>query len=274
MTSHQSIASRFPKILPWLEVNRQEHVANAIAGLKVWQWLTNTAIISTVPGQTDIYRPIRQAVSDMVIIPGVKTHSLLADDFASRSGWRAVRDEVVKCLVRTKSRTVVLENENAMRPVWTGEQSCSPKRLREAIVLANFPRNVTYLWYPSIGAWRNSEEDPQQQIADDICRVVQDAFPGEVVFVDHATLSGPTALDWDANKRVAAMLDEFTLHQPTPVLYCYGPESRWWMDEEVPDALDLVQSGSAILYPGARRWTEAAGILTRTLYEAGYPLQQ
>lgn len=264
----------YPKILPWVECNHLNQVPSTIVGLKILQFLTDSAIVSTVPTGSGFYRTIRRQVPGMKIIPGIKTNDLLADDFASRSGWRAIRDEVVKCLVATKSRIVIFDNESAMRPVWTGDQEYNLKRLREAIVLANFPSNVAYLWYPSIGAWRNSSADPQQQIAAEICKTVQDAFPGEVVFIDSATLSGPTALTWGANMRVAGMLDEFSLRQPIPVLYCYGPESRWWTDEDIPNALDRVQGDTAILYPGARRWTEAAGILTRTLYEAGYPLRQ
>jgi hypothetical protein len=274
MTSQLSLVPSLPKILPWVECNKLAHVPQVVAGLKVWQWLTKVAIVSTVPGQSGFYRSIRRQVPGISIIPGIKTHSLLEDDFASRSGWKAIRDEVVQCLVRTKSRIVIFDHESAMRPVWTGDQLVAYDCLRDAIQLANFPRNVTYLWYPSIGAWRNSREDPQQDAAAGICKTVQDAFPGEVIFVDHATLSGPTALEWPANIRVAAMLDEFSLHEPIPVLYCYGPGSRWWEDEDLPFALSKVEGNSAILYPGLRRWSEAARSILRTLLPAGYPLRQ
>lgn len=251
------------KIIPWVEYSGVDHVEAVVDGLRVWLESTDTAIVTTTPGQTALYSFICQAVPRMRVYGGLKTNDLLKDDFASPEGWKAIQREVVDTIWRTRTHVFVFENESAMRPVWEGTQECDLERLRASIKAAHFPRNVAYYWYPSIGAW---SRDAQER-ASSICRTVQGALDS-TVFLDSATLSGPKSLTWGANVRAMDYLP-FAFTPPIPMLYCYGPTKGWWQDVNLPEALGYVKDGAAILYPGWERWVRAAQVISETLIEAG-----
>ncbi len=264
-------------IIPWLERNRPTPSQATLDGLKNWLLqATGNVIITTTPGNAGLYGILRREIPLVKYRPiasGLKTHPILGTDFTSPDGWRQVRREVVEQLRVNKTRTVVFEHENAMRPFWTGEQDCDLDKLRTSIRNANFPQDVTYYWYPSVGAWRNSDQDPQQDRAAELCEIALECF-NDLVLVDHASLSGPKSLTWGANVRVGGLLREVTSRQPVPVLYCYGPGSRWWQDEQLPEALgyalpDKLYNGAAILYTGATRWVEASETIPEILKNAG-----
>jgi hypothetical protein len=251
------------KIIPWVECNGPDHVEATVDGLRGWLSSTDTAIVTTTHNFARLYSDICQRVPRMRIYPGLKTDGFLEDDFASPEGWKAIQREVVDAIWRTRTHVFVFEMESAMRPVWEGKQECDLNRLRASIQGAHFPTNVTYWWYPSIGAWSEDE----QGIAASVCRTVQ-ASLRNVVFLDSATFSGPKSLTWDANVRAMGYLP-FAYNPPIPMLYCYGPTKGWWQDEDLPEALEYVEDGPAILYPGLERWPEAAREISRILIDAG-----
>lgn len=255
-------------ILPWVECNEPEHVADTVDGLRSSLAMTDTSIATTAPGQTKLYSEICYRVPRMKLYGGLKTSYWLKDDFASSEAWKEVQRDVVDTIWRTRTRVFVFENESAMRPVWEGTQECSLTRLQESIQAAHFPTNVQYWWYPSVGPWRNSADDPQQDRARDVCRTVQGCFR-DIVFLDSATLSGPKSLTWGANLRAGVILRQLAANPPIPILYCYGPTEGWWQDEDLPEALDYVEDGPAILYPGHARFAEVAPEISRLLIEAG-----
>lgn len=251
-------------IIPWVERNEEGHGGATIEGLCSWLQITGAAIVTTVPGQAPCYSDICQQVPRMRIYGGLKTHEFLKDDFASPEGWKAIQREVVDTIWRTRTRVFVFEMESAFKPVWEGTQECDLERLKASIKGAHFPTNVTYWWYPSVGAW-NMES---QAIARKVCITVQGSFRS-VVLLDSATLSGPESVTWGANVRVANILAGFTNRTPIPMLYCYGPAEGWWQDEDLPEALEYVEEGPAILYPGYGRWVEASKSISRILIETG-----
>lgn len=249
-------------IIPWVECNGPDHVEATVDGLRLWLESTDTAIV-TGAGEPALYSDICRRVPRMRIYGGLKTHEFLKDDFASPEGWKAIQRQVADTIWRTRTRVFVLENESAMEPVWEGTQDIDLERLRASIKGAHFPTNVTYWWYPSVGAWSKDA----QRIAADVCRAVQSCLG--VVFLDAATLSGPKSLTWGPNVRVANILSAFTATPPIPILYCYGLDEGWWQDVDLPEALGYVADGPAILCPGHERWPEAAAKISSILIEGG-----
>lgn len=255
---------RLTGIIPMVECNRDRHLEPTVAGLEHWLRTTNTAIVTTVPGNPGLYETLQERVPRMQIIPGIKTNDFLTEDFASPEAWAKVRVEVTAALTETGENRIFLMNESAVRPIWKGTQPFDVERFRESIRRAGFPQEVIYYWYPSVGAWRKD----QQTRAAEVCRAVQDCFEN-LVFIDSASLSGPTALTWEANMRVAAILREFIRNKPVPLLQCHN---NYWPDDRLPEALGYAvfrDEGAALLYPGQGRWVEASQSISDVLIKAG-----
>lgn len=251
-------------IVPWVECNRDAHEEPTIEGLKHWLEITDEAIVTTVPGNSALYGRLRKGVPRMHIIRGIKTHDLLRNDHASPEGWRRLRREVVACLSETSDRRLVFDMESTMRPVWEGDRPLDQDKLTMSIRHADFPRGVTYYWFPSVGAWRPE----QQTIAAQICRTVQDCFDN-LVFIDGASLSSPNALGYGSNLRATDALSELSRHKPVPLLQCH---TKYWSDERVPEAAQYAvfgDEGCALLYPGQGRWVEASQSISAELIKAG-----
>lgn len=256
--------------MPWVECNLPRQLDNTIAGLKIWGTLFDTAIVSTTPGNADLLKRIKSSVPGVRIIPGMKTFSIL-QDFDSAEEWQQVRAEIVAAMQAVGENTVIFENEWAVRGLW-GDRDFEPQdldleRLEAAMRAADFPSGVTYYWYPSVP----SRDKRAQDLAESIVRVAQKVL-GNVVLVDNASVNGPGAARSDSNVRAGEAIAALGDGKVAAILYCYGPDSPWWQDEQIPDAIKLAHQGhklnTLILYPGQDRWAEAAqritGILERS----------
>jgi hypothetical protein len=251
-------------IVPYVQCNREAHEEPTIEGLKNFLGMTGTCVVTTVPGNADVYSIIQAQVPRMGIIRGLKVHALLKDNHASPEGWRRVRGEVVACLEDAEDDVFVIDAESAMHPVWTGEQAFDADKLVEAIVNAAFPQDVTYYWGPSVP----SRNEVEQLKAELICRAAQESF-ANIVFINAASLSGPRALSYPANVRVAGMLREFANETPAHMLQF---QSRWWQDAQAPEAIRLAtfrDTGCALLHTGQGRWVEASQSIPAALIDAG-----
>ena len=251
-------------IVPYVQCNRDAHEAPTIEGLNNFLGTTGTAIVTTIPGNADVYGRIQKQVPRMDIIAGVKAHELLKDDHASPEGWRRLRGEVVACLDQTQGDRIVFDMESAMHPVWTGVQPFDPDKLVEAIFNADFPKDVTYYWGPSVP----SRNEVEQAKAAHICRTVQMCFDN-LVFIDAASLSGPGALSYGANVRVADMMRVFATHPPVHMLQFH---TRYWQDEQAPEAIrysTFRDEGCALLHTGQSRFVEASQTIPEALIDEG-----
>ncbi len=246
-----------PAIIPWMELNQNvpDKVQDVADGLNLWGRVCDRAIITTVPGQLSIYDELRDRVRDVAIIPGLKTNDDLKR-FDDVMGWKRIGEQLADVAERTGSDTVVLENESAIKAYANGKQRISSPRLRRA--LGQLPSDLTILWYPSITGSSHGQLKRMQHVCDVVAEVHAD-----MVFVD-LSRSGPAAVRHLWSKRQREKLDAVVKSAPAArcidMLYFYGPGSRWWMYEQIDEALAVLgkDADQAIIYPGGERWVPAA----------------
>ena len=254
-------AKPLPKLWPWIEVagTVPGSLESAVDGLVLWRQITDTAIISVGPNDTASLAAVQKRVSGMKFIPGVKTSpSLKPRGFDSIEGWRQIAQAVRTVAEITGSRTVLLENETSLEPFIKGEYPMNWEQLQAG--LRQLPREYTILWYPSVAG---GGEVLERYVR--LCQAVQAVC--DVQFVDHATLYAPATHTDAGTINAIKRLKEVAHKPPIELVYCYG--EHWWPLEQVPEALRLVHGDAAIIYPGAKRWVEAAKVLVKLLPPQG-----
>lgn len=250
-------SQELPKhIVPWIEVNnsKQRTIDHAVEGLLIWQKITDTAIVSTVPGHEKIYREFKKHVPGMRIIPGMKTYTLL-DQFDSIEGWREIARHVETALKESGEKEIVMENETAIRLYRRGESHIDLDRFRQGIEL--LPKNVSYIWYPSI----QGHKEVVQKRYENVCKIVASIL--DVRFTNRS-LYGPGAANERPLKKAQDRIRLISKRDSIPLIYCIAVHP-WWTDQQIPHALSLVQGDWAILYPGTKRWVDAARSISALL---------
>lgn len=259
-------------LIAWMEANHLADVDHCIEGLREWAKITNTAIVSTVPGLAgELYLTLPHAATRVGrIIPGLKTHPILGDDgWDNKERWAEVWREVGEIVAVTGSETVVFEHESAVKSVLAGPP-WDPAKFRECLEQSDLSKNLRILWRPLI---TSSFGETGQLIGLEIGLIVKQACPN-VVLIDGTSVTSPWATTAGITQRGSRLLRALASpDDPWPIAYFYGPEKSYWQDEQIihstpnqPAVLDLVQGKILILYPGKARWVEAAkaivGVLT------------
>jgi len=244
------------RIMPWVEANegRESTLAQVVEGLRGWSKLTDTAIVSTVPGQAELYRSLGGRVPGMRIVPGVKTWTILPR-FDSVAGWSKVAAECRAMCEAAGVKELLLENETAIRSYRRGEQDFDAARFREGI--SQLPKDVSYIWYPSI----HGGNDRVQKLFEEVCRIAGEEL--DVRFVERHW-EGPDALDNEWMDRAQVRLKRVSKRPTIPILYFYEGE-RWWQFAEAPEAFGAAGCRDVIVYPGSKLWVRAAGAITQAL---------
>lgn len=250
-------AAAGPRIVPWVEVTKSTSARELLAGLRTWSKITDTAIVSISPGGESLYPALRKHVPGMTIIPGIKTNDLLPR-FDSVEGWGAVAQLVKAVCASTGQRRVLLENESAISWYLRGHRELDHRQFREAV--EQLPAGIEVIWYPGVVG----ETEETQQRASGICQNMADLC--DVRFTE-LTIGDVALLKYGWNRRARYRMVSIAKKPTIPILYCYGPSSKWWKDEEIPEALTRAADDQdfVILYPGAKRWPEAARSITRVL---------
>jgi len=245
------------KLLPWIEVNvvTTRAVDNAVAGLRRWTDVTDTAIVTTAPGGARIYPLLRDRVPGMRIIPGLKTNDLLKR-FDSPAEWASVVRALRAIRSASEESTILLEHESAIRAYLDGTYEIDEDRLKESLRL--IPKDLEIIWYPGLVG----ESDVTQQRAALLCRAAQATL--NVRFTD-LSRSGPAAVGYRWARIGKQRLSRMAKEPAIPLLYFYGPGSKWWHDEQLREALALCDDGWVIIYPGAKRWQQASRVLSKEL---------
>lgn len=251
-----------PLVIPWVELNTSNPstVDTVVEGLLAWQKITDTAIVSTVPGKESLYRVLRRRVPEMRIIPGIKTTSLLSR-FDSVRGWEKISRSVRDALKYASENEIVLENETAFLRVRRGEETVNLRRLRQG--LKTLPAGIKVIWYPGIAG----VNEAMLKRYEDVCKVVADVL--DVRFVDFS-FDGHKARANPWRKKAQELLNALSEHATIPILYCYGID-RWWRDEQLLDVLRSVTKDEVILYPGIKRWSQAARSISGHLSQLDSP---
>lgn len=265
--SSNEAAPRTWKILPWVEANHARNDERVITGLRAWRRMTDTAIVSTMPGRADLYRKLEQRLPGMRIIPGLKLNggdprTRLLPTFDSVEGWQAVADEVRAICAASGQRRVLIDNETAIKVYRRGKQTINLDRLRRG--LRQLPPDIEIIWYQSILG--HSVE--VQKRYEDVCRAVADVC--NVRFTDRWTQTPEAIHDKWLEKAHHTLL---SISSPTlPMLYAYSEDSGTlhWPDSRIREGLEHVHqhwgSGAeVIIYPGFARWVESAHSIRNAL---------
>lgn len=273
-SEYHSTKMRELGVIPWVECNWPDVPVNkadphssstfehTVKGLEIWKSVTGTAIVTTLPGKEALYPRLRDRVPGMRIIPGLKTKDLLVR-LDSVEGWKAVAREVLAIQDKSGERVVLLENEKAVYPFIRGEQAADMDQLRKA--LDSLPKDNEYLWYPSIFG----KEEEQKRCAE-VCGVVQEVLLN-VRFLDQR-FQGKRAVSDRTRKAADLRLMKIAKRPTLRMAYFYGPDHPhvWWNDDQIFQALSQLRSGRSdsadvVLYPGLKRWVEAARSLSERL---------
>ncbi len=260
-------AKVLPKIWAWLELNsdKPEKMDEAVAGLLEWQKITDTAIVTTVPG-VRIYGELCACVPGMQIIPGVKTNDVLRDHVGPRfddvDGWKKIGKELAAMAEATGSKIVVLEGESAVERYRLGNETINWALFRKC--LAQLPKDLTIGWYPAMTGGDDDEQDRMGSLSDEVADSLCNA-----VLLDHQSRGGPRGLTYSWSIKGREKLDEIVRRVPgTSILrmmYFYGPKESYWQDDQIFEALGSVGDGRVIIYPGAERWVKAAKLFVAAL---------
>ena len=107
------------KLIPWIEVNHEEDIANAVEGLTPWADVTRRAIVTTTIDALDggvFQHLLDSAPPSMKITPGLKTNDEVGGDgIYSSDGWAEIFEGCASLQSLVKSRHIVLENETATK---------------------------------------------------------------------------------------------------------------------------------------------------------------
>jgi len=268
-SQHAARAKRV-HVIPWIEVNlgKREEIEKAVKGLRIWQKVTDTAIVSTTVGRSRIYTRLRERVPGMHIIPGIKTAGYCSP-FDSVSGWRTIADEVSSMCRATGEQRIVLENETALcskrlagrNDYWSAKVKLDFDELRRGLRM--LPEGVEIWWYPSFVTGKSQRALRHEQSAK-LCRLVEDVC--DVRFIDYEVSKPPDRNVW-WNDDLSRIRKQIAQRPSIPIIYLYGDDTRYWPDERILEALARVPGEDAILYPG-RRWVEAAERIATILINA------
>lgn len=250
------------KIIPWIELNRgtDEEWMTTIGGLLIWQKITDTAVVSTIPGNERFYRRLRYAVPDMTIIPGIKTNDAVGKGrFDWKRGWKAIADSIERACETADVRICVLENETAMYPIRVGEFTPDLERFRTCI--QQLPKDVELWWYPGIPGWKKDVQLRYKAI----CEIVDDELNVRLTDITNAT---PTRRrPHEGRRRSRAQMAEFVDEVPIPMIYV---GRLGWEYDRLPEAIELILKpgvNEVLVYPGYAQWLTGAQNVVRRVSE-------
>ncbi|MGD2110308.1 MAG: hypothetical protein PVI86_13085 [Phycisphaerae bacterium] len=268
-------APPMPKIAAWVEVNSRSNTAieNATNGIRAWgqSGAVDAVIISTVPGSESLFTLFYAVCAEagVTLVPGIKTERAMPlvtgrdgkvyrklDDYRA---WTTISYAVALASNNAQSSVVLLENETATKGHTLGQIEFDPAQWSKAI--RQLPQGVQVLWYPTV---TSSEPDRRLRQLELLWYVM--AEHPDVLLVDNSidregsylSTHGQTNLGY-----LEALNASFYPDSARPLyrmLYCYGPDSRWWQDDAIVPLIvgPAGEENWVILYPGAERWRKAA----------------
>ncbi len=253
-----------PRIVPWLEVNvaDEAEIQRALAGLRIWRYVTDTACISTGTGHAALFTRLRAEMPDMKFIPGFKTSvRLYHPGLDSIEAWQLVAGDIQQLATAAGINQVLLENETAIDDYLKGIDIVNLNQLRQG--LQQLPPHIEIIWYPAISVLNVPEI---QQRSTDLCRVVAETINPRFVDLSYADPGWPEwPPSWYARDTIAALSSKPTF----PQVY-FGVLNGWqyWYEWQVRTVLQqLSGKPDALFYPGGARWVESAQLIVNRLKE-------
>jgi len=251
-----------PHIIPWIECNwsTQEYLDDTIARVAPWHLVTDTVIISTMPGRTAIYAQLSARLG-MRVIPGIQTCTVLdPDDFDNLAGWQTLAAEVASAVAYSGETTIVLENEPGTNTYIDGTAPIDLNQFRQC--MSYLPQNLTYLWYPGI-MWANP--GPRRDRAVALNAVVADVV--RTRFLEHSFGHPlwPTFADWISARQ---QLQGLTPYPNIPIIWFYCCDGFcYWEPTQAASILNVTSAYDEIIfYPGYAHSLEAAPLVNQILW--------
>lgn len=243
------------RIIPWLECNGVSEKDRVIPALIPWKRITNTAIVSTIPGCTRVYTELASALN-MTIIPGIKTCSVLPT-MESSSGWRAISEEVTLACQSTGMKMCILENETTTKPYLEGA-AVDWTSFRKAIDL--LPVGIELVWYPGITFANQPRRGRSITLAAEV------GLRKTVRFVDHS-YGCPAWLnfkDWISSRKA---LQSCSKLPSLPIVWMGSTDGfQYWDPSQIKEIISALKGHSRfILYPGLRHSAEYAEVVCSSL---------
>ncbi len=251
-----------PRLVPWVEANIADdaQIQYVADGLRVWRYVTDTAVVSTGPGKAELFSRLRAAVPGSRLIPGLKTSPRLVPLGAdSLLGWQLVALDIDELIAATGENHVLLENETAFEAYLVHGARLDLGRLREA--LAALPPNVDLYWYPGVSVQGDAQV---RQRSRELTAVVAGAVRCRFVDLSYAD---PSWREWPPSILARQEIARLSNRVPVPLLYV-GVIGDWqyWDEVDIRTALrDLRDYPAALVYPGLARWIESAEALKAVL---------
>jgi len=263
---------KLSEVHPEIAAGRQEMALReyALEGLQVWGRVTNTAILTTMPGQSKHLYPwlMERKPKDMHLIGGLKTYILPGArendsrpyDFADRSGWKEIADEAKEIVKATGVNIVLLENETALERFHTGNSTIDFERLRTSLGVLK-ETGIQFWWYfPTILS--NSERVADREVrTEKFVRVVAEAMPGACFLPGFTSWKNweKDAAEVARRERMIAIVGMNRFREQllvrTEGFIAYGTKKKpVYTPREALDVVSKLTGEQFIVYPGARQW--------------------
>lgn len=262
-------------VVPWIEQNLDDtSIAAAIEGLNNWGAVATHAIVSTTPGGVDNILPqFTDAVGGLNLIPGIKTASQFpGDQFDDppNTGWAVIADKIKEagrilssniCLMGTESMVddFVLQTSNI-----TIDFTLFKSRLD-----THLPRNIQYIWYPSVTNTAAANQDRQVEIVEAVDSVINtsNGFLANVIFVD-ASLAESDRPDSALWKFAYTRLRQVVPRAQVWRLFRTAASVFWEYADAITHLNEVKDSGGNpvyIFFPGIATWVDASEQMSERL---------
>jgi len=257
------------ELFPGHSAGGQTAADNVLEGLNHWAKTSSWAIVSTKPGSLKGFYEylMPRKPKELGIIGGVSTYSLpgctdkansSTYNFADAEEWRRITERCLHISRVTGCRTVLLENETALRRFYGGE-AIDLAALRQALIPLR-ESGLTILWYlPTIAEPTKSDPNRTQRTAS-LVQTIHKALPNARFVVGHIGYpdwKNDKTLDWRRQVMLGAFPCVEYLFATHDGIYKGARKPVWTPDSAIAEA-DRLNLDSLIIYPGFYAWAETA----------------
>jgi len=250
-------------VIPWIEESFDGQYGWLSRGMKDWETVVDTVIVSTIPGRADLYTRLQHDFPMLNIIPGLKPNGSspassgdLLPAFDGVSGWQGGASEVQRIRDAANADTIILELEKAGLRCRNLQEEFDESRFAKC--LRELPDDLNYIWYPSIKAHGFEYLERHSHV----CEIAASVLGKRVRFTDRSVES-PAALDDWWMVQAHKYLLEISMEPTLPMAYCYEEGKILWAPEELPTLFEHVENewgedADLVLYPGGSNWNTGA----------------
>ena len=265
-TSAPTLTENVTKVIPWGVANHIPdcdcRACQAAGGyynrilecLRLWRISVDEAIVTTHPRPSisdPVMRGLVKELAPLRIIPGVDPNPALVRRLDNVEGWRQVAAAVPRLMEITGSERFVINAELSIKSMRLGEYVPDWDKVRVGLKL--LPRDVEYIWYPSISCWVD-RPGHKKWTKDDLTlqttflSLVVETLPNVTLTTFEHMAPGSATSEAEA-ARQAYVLEHFKV--PTIPRVWFYDDSYYWDVVQFPEAFATCQSPTMTAYLGA-----------------------